>query len=137
MGHSCSPILPIGPYRLTVTAPSFQTYAQSGITLQVGNNVQVNAALTLGSVSQSVEVVAGAAMVETQNTSISEVIDERRILDLPFERGFEQATDLILLAGAPVFPATAARPVLDHSRLRHCHRGFHFRWTGERQQLSA
>jgi len=105
-GSFVLPNLPVGPYRLTVTAPSFQTYAQSGIVLQVGGNVQVNAALTLGSVSQSVEVTANAAMVETTQTSIAEVIDEKRIMELPLNG--RQATDLILLAGGADVPASAA-----------------------------
>ena len=87
------PNLPVGPYRLEVTAPSFSTYVQSGITLQVGNNVQINVALQLGAVTQEVQVSANAAMVETQDTSISEVIDQRRIIDLPLNG--RQATDLI------------------------------------------
>src|SRR5262249_35576964 len=36
------PNLPVGPYRLEVSSPAFNTYVQSGILLQVGNNVQVN-----------------------------------------------------------------------------------------------
>ena len=105
-GSYMLPNLPVGPYRITVTAPSFKSYTQSGITLQVGNNVQINAALTLGAITQSVEVSANAAMVETQNTSVSEVIDERRIMDLPLNG--RQATDLILLAGGADVPAGAA-----------------------------
>jgi hypothetical protein len=105
-GSFVLPNLPVGPYRLTITAQSFQTYTQTGIVLQVGNNVQVNATLTLGSLSQSVEVVANAAMVETTQTSIAEVIDARRIMELPLNG--RQATDLILLAGGADVPATAA-----------------------------
>jgi len=105
-GSYMLPNLPVGPYRITIMAPSFKSYTQSGITLQVGNNVQINAALTLGAVTQSVEVSANAAMVETQNTSVSEVIDERRITDLPLNG--RQATDLILLAGGADVPAGAA-----------------------------
>jgi hypothetical protein len=37
------PNLPIGPYRVEVSAGAFKTYVQTGIVLQVGNNVQVNA----------------------------------------------------------------------------------------------
>jgi Carboxypeptidase regulatory-like domain len=77
------PNLPIGPYKLEVSAPSFSTYVQSGISLQVGNNVQVNVSLQLGTVSQEVQVAANAAMVETQETAISEVVDQRRIVELP------------------------------------------------------
>src|SRR5947208_1750940 len=69
--------LPVGPYRFESVAPSFSTYVQSGITLQVGNNIQVNAVLQVGKVTDTVTVSAAAAMVETQDTSISQVIDQR------------------------------------------------------------
>jgi hypothetical protein len=105
-GSFVLPNLPVGPYRLTIAAASFSTYVQSGILLQVGNNVQVNATLAIGAVTQTIEVSANAAMVETQNTSVSEVIDQQRIMDLPLNG--RQATDLILLAGGADVPATAA-----------------------------
>jgi Carboxypeptidase regulatory-like domain len=105
-GSFVLPNLPVGPYRLTIAAASFSTYVQSGILLQVANNVQVNATLAIGAVTQTIEVSANAAMVETQNTSVSEVIDEQRIMDLPLNG--RQATDLILLAGGADVPATAA-----------------------------
>src|SRR5580704_8254251 len=41
-GSYVLPNLPVGPYSIEVTAPSFSGYLQSGIVLQVGNNVQVN-----------------------------------------------------------------------------------------------
>jgi Carboxypeptidase regulatory-like domain len=105
-GSYVLPNLAVGPYRLEITASSFSNYVQSGITLQVGNNVQINAALEVGTVTQNVQVSANAAMVETQNTSVSEVIDQRRIIDLPLNG--RQATDLILLSGGASVPAGAA-----------------------------
>jgi len=105
--------LPVGPYRLEVNSPSFSTYIQSGITLQVGNNVQINVALQVGAVTQDVKVTADAAMVETQDTSVSQVIDQRRIIDLPLNG--RQVTDLILLSGgANVPPNAASRVVTTH-----------------------
>ena len=107
------PNLPIGPYKLEVSAPSFSTYLQSGISLQVGNNVQINVALQVGAVSQEVQVSANAAMVETQDTAISEVVDQRRIVELPLNG--RQATDLILLSGgASVAPGAAGRFITTH-----------------------
>src|SRR5262249_39774686 len=44
--------LPVGSYTVLVTAPSFSTYVQNGIVLQVGQNVQINIPLSLGAVSQ-------------------------------------------------------------------------------------
>ena len=112
-GSYVLPNLPIGPYRFEVSAPSFSAYVQSGITLQVGNNVQINVTLQVGAITQEVQVSANAAMVETQDTSISEVIDQRRIVDLPLNG--RQATDLILLAGgASVPPNSAGRFITTH-----------------------
>jgi len=91
-GSYVFPNLPVGPYTLEVAGQQFRNYVQSGIVLQVGNNVQVNIALQVGALAQEMDVAANAAMVETQDTAISEVIDQRRIIDLPLNG--RQATDL-------------------------------------------
>src|SRR6266478_3902400 len=56
------------------------------------------------------QAVANAAMVETEDTSISQVVDQRRIVDLPLNG--RQATDLILLSGGAVIPPNAASRVI-------------------------
>jgi hypothetical protein len=109
-GSFVLPGLPVGGYSLQVTANGFRKYTQTGLVLQVGQNVQVNVPLTVGSVSQEVQVSADAAMVETQDTSISEVIDHQRIVDLPLNG--RQATDLILLSGGAAMPPNAASRVV-------------------------
>jgi hypothetical protein len=112
-GSYVLPNLPIGPYSLEVTAPAFNNYVQSGIILQVGNNVQINVALQVGAVNQEMRVSANAAMVETQDTTVSEVVDQRRIIDLPLNG--RQATDLILLSGgATVAPNAPGRVATTH-----------------------
>jgi hypothetical protein len=92
------PNLPIGPYQLQVSKAGFTTYVQTGIVLQVNTNPVINASLKVGSVSEQVEVSAGAAMVETQTTGIGQVIDQQRVVELPLNG--RQATSLIFLAGA-------------------------------------
>ncbi len=89
--------LPVGPYRLEAALPGFRTYARTGITLQVGSNPTVNIDLEIGQVSETVEVQADAALVETRNTGISQVIDNVRVLELPLNG--RQVTELILLSG--------------------------------------
>src|SRR5437764_423833 len=64
-GSYALPNLAVGPYRLEVSAQAFSTYIQSGIILQVGNNVRINVPLQVGAVNQEVQVSANAAMVET------------------------------------------------------------------------
>ncbi len=109
-GEYVLPNLPIGPYRIEVTASGFSNYVQSGIILEVANNVQINVALQLGSVTQEMHVSANAAMVETQDTSISQVVDQRRIVDLPLNG--RQVTDLIVLSGGAAIPPNAASRVI-------------------------
>jgi hypothetical protein len=98
--------LPIGPYRLEATLPGFRNYAQTGIVLQVGSNPVVNVTLQVGQVTETVEVQANAALVETRTTGVGTVIENQRILELPLNG--RQATDLIFLAGAAV--QTGASP---------------------------
>jgi hypothetical protein len=99
-GHYTLPNLPVGPYRLEVQADGFKSYIQSGITLQVGNSVQINVVLQLGSLSESVSVTAAGAMIETKENAVAQVIDQKRIVDLPLNG--RQPTQLIVLSGAAV-----------------------------------
>jgi hypothetical protein len=100
------PDLPVGPYQLNVTASGFSTYQQSGIVIQVGNNLRVDVKLSVGGVTQTVQVTAGASMVQTEDQSISQVIDRQRTIDLPLNG--RQATQLILLT-----PGAQAAPLGD------------------------
>src|SRR5436189_5856893 len=98
--------LPIGPYRLEASLPGFRTYVQNGIVLQVNSNPVINATLEVGQVSETVEVQANAALVETRNTAVGQVIENQRILELPLNG--RQVTDLVVLAGSAVQTGTAS-----------------------------
>ena len=91
------PNLPIGPYLVEVSKDGFNKYAQTGIVLQVQANVTVDAAMKLGSVNEQVLVQADAAMVETQSTAVGQVVDNKRVLELPLNG--RNATELVFLAG--------------------------------------
>jgi hypothetical protein len=75
--------LPPGGYRLEVSSPGFKTYTQTGITLQVGSNTSLNVRMQIGAVTESVEVVGNANMVETKESTIGQVVDSERMVDLP------------------------------------------------------
>ncbi|QHN03279.1 carboxypeptidase regulatory-like domain-containing protein [Granulicella sp. WH15] len=92
--------LPVGPYKLEVSAPGFQTYVQSGIVLRVNDNVELDATLTVGEVNERVEVQANISMVQTQQNTISQVIDGRRIAEMPLNG--RDPTQLITISGAAV-----------------------------------
>lgn len=92
--------LAIGPYRLEVSKSGFATYIQTGIVLQVATNPTIDVALSVGAVSQTVQVEANATQVETENTSLGTVIENQRIIDLPLNG--RQATDLIQLTPSTI-----------------------------------
>ncbi|HYR84010.1 MAG TPA: carboxypeptidase regulatory-like domain-containing protein [Terriglobia bacterium] len=100
--------LPVGRYRLEATLPGFRTYAQTGIILQVGGNPTVNIVLEVGQLSETVEVQADAALVETRSTGVGQVIDNLRVTELPL--GGRQLTELIILSGAAVGGGTQNSP---------------------------
>jgi hypothetical protein len=75
--------LPIGPYQLGVRFPGFRAYVQNGIVLQVNANPVVNVTLTLGQIVEAVTVQANATSVDTRNMGVGQVMDNKRILDLP------------------------------------------------------
>jgi hypothetical protein len=92
--------LPIGPYQIEVSAGGFKSFVQSGIELEVGNRLSVPVTLQIGSVSQEVVVNSSASQVDTEKTSISEVVSERSINALPLNG--RVATQLVLLTGTAV-----------------------------------
>ena len=97
-GHYALLELPVGPYRLEVQVSGFKDYVESGLELQVNNNIQINVSMQVGSVSERVEVQANASLVETRENSVSAMVDQQRINDLPLNG--RQATQLILTLGA-------------------------------------
>ena len=53
------------------------------VALQVAQTVSVNATLQVGSVTESIAVHAGRRFLETSDASLSQVIDDKRLLELP------------------------------------------------------
>src|SRR5262245_30111446 len=106
-GRYTIPNLPVGPYRLEASLPGFRTYVQTGIVLQVNSNATIPVTLAVGQVTESVQVEANAAAVETVSTGVGTVVDSQRVVDLPLNG--RQLSQLITLAGgANEFVPTSA-----------------------------
>ena len=75
--------LPNGDYNVRIEADGFKAYVQQGVNVQVDENRQANAVLELGSVTESVEVAAELVQVETRSGALREVVDSKRIVELP------------------------------------------------------
>ncbi|MGB9067970.1 MAG: carboxypeptidase regulatory-like domain-containing protein [Candidatus Acidiferrales bacterium] len=92
------PSLPLGPYRLEVKKEGFATYVQTGIVLEVASAPTIDPVLQVGAVSQSVQVEAAVAMVETSSTGVGQVVNSQDVVELPLNG--REVTQLITLAGA-------------------------------------
>ena len=96
-GAYALPSLPIGPYRMEVKKEGFSTFVQAGIVLQVDTSPTIDPVLTVGAVSQAVEVEAAATMVESHSSGVGQVVNQQQVVDLPLNG--RQVTQLITLAG--------------------------------------
>ena len=96
-GRYTFPNLPVGHYQLEISSPGFKTYIQKGIELLVASNRNISATLQVGSVSESIQVTADAAAVETKENSIAQVVETRRLLDLPLNG--RNLTQLLTITG--------------------------------------
>ena len=119
--------LAVGPYKFEATLPGFRTYVQTGIVLEVNTQPVINPTLTVGQVSEQVEVQANATLVETRSTAVGEVIENQRILELPLNG--RQVTDLITLSNGAVQIAQANHGTYQEGVLILIAGGQNFGWS--------
>ena len=105
-GSYVLPNLPLGPYRVEAALSGFRTYAQAGIVLQINSNPVINPVMDVGQVSETVDVQANAAQVETRGVGVGQVIENTRIIELPLNG--RNVQDLITLSGAAVQQGTTS-----------------------------
>jgi hypothetical protein len=94
-GHYFMPTLKPGNYTLSVTASGFGEFTESGVTLLVAQVQTQNVSLKVGNASESVEVSAQTALLNTTDASLGTVIPEQQVTDLPLNgRQFSQLLQL-------------------------------------------
>ena len=85
-GYYIVPQLQVGgPYSVTIVAPGFEKFTQSGLTLNVNDNRDVDAKLTIGTGNTTVSVSASALQVETSDTQIKQVMTAEQLEEVPLE----------------------------------------------------
>ncbi len=99
-GYYSIPLLPPGNYGITVLKEGFKPISRSGINLKVDQTARIDFVLEVGDVTQNVSVVAETAMVTTDSGALKQVIDQRRIVDLPLNG--RNAEDLVFLAAGAI-----------------------------------
>ena len=89
------PNLPPGPYRLQVSKVGFKTLVKPDIVLNVQDALSVNFTLPVGAVFETMTIEGGAPLVNTENASVSTVVDRQFAENLPMNgRSFQSLIDL-------------------------------------------
>lgn len=82
-GSYVVPLLPPGNYRVTVQADGFKPLERRGLSLAVDQVVRLDFALQIGQMTESVNVTAETPRVDQETSSLGQVIDNKRIVEMP------------------------------------------------------
>jgi hypothetical protein len=82
-GNYVLPSLPVGTYEVSTSAVGFKSEIRSGVVLRVGDRARVDFTLEVGVVQQKLEVQAETPLVQADSSGLGEVVENRRITELP------------------------------------------------------
>jgi outer membrane receptor protein involved in Fe transport len=106
-GYYTVPLLLPGEYRIGVQREGFKSMLRSGVVLSVDQRAEIDFTLEIGGVTERVEVQAAAPQLNTVEASQGQVIENKRIVDLPLNgRTYD---DLALLSAGTVQPLSNSR----------------------------
>lgn len=103
-GEYTVPALPAGAYQMDVTKAGFKAERVSNVQLLVGVPASVVVTLQVGQTSDTVEVTAGASLVQAETADVSTNLSGRQLTDLPFAT--RNAVELLVNAPGTSTPTT-------------------------------
>src|SRR5215831_2902866 len=82
-GEILAPLLPIGQYEVSAEFTGFKRQSVSGILLRVDQTVSLPIQLETGSLSETVQVEGRAPLLEAETSSLGQVIENKKVVDMP------------------------------------------------------
>jgi len=82
-GYYNIPALTPGRYEVTIAKSGFNTVRQSGVELAVQQTARLDVTLQVGAVAETVEVTAQAALLDSENATVGQVIANKQVTELP------------------------------------------------------
>jgi hypothetical protein len=86
-GAYVAPLLIPGTYRIIGERPGFKKFIQGSVKLGVNDNLQIDIRLEVGDVTQSVDVMASAPLVQSADASMGLTIGTKELADFPIAQG--------------------------------------------------
>ncbi len=77
------PLLPPGSYTISVATPNFKKELRTGIVLQIGQSLDLNFQLTVGSASETISVTSQEPLTATESAAVGTVIDNEKVIEIP------------------------------------------------------
>ena len=82
-GNYTVPNLLVGTYTVKIEATGFAAYTRTSVQVQAAQVVEVNAELAIGVAAQTIQVQAGADLVQVQSSQLSKSFDYKMVAELP------------------------------------------------------
>jgi hypothetical protein len=82
-GFYTAPTLPVGRYKVSAAKTGFSNAEVPEIKLDVAQTARLDFTLKTGTVTESIEVTAAAALIDSETTTVGQVISNKRIVELP------------------------------------------------------
>ncbi len=95
------PNLSPGTYRLEVSAQGFKKVVKDGVVMTAAATVRVDARLEVGQITETVEVRADIAQVQTENARITTAVQNKLVDELPLVVGGALRSPFDLVSVAP------------------------------------
>jgi hypothetical protein len=87
-GQYRTPPLQSGEYKLDIDSPDYKHFSETGIVLDIGSVRQINASLSLGQVSDAIEVQATTEeLLQKSDSTVGTVLTTQQIEELPLNGG--------------------------------------------------
>src|SRR5205807_5032213 len=104
--------MPLGDYQISAEIAGFQKKITSGLNLQVDQTAVIRIVLEPGAVTQQVEVTSAAPLLDAQTSSIGQVIENKRIIELPLNGRNPFALGLLAGGTTPFYGLTTNLPFI-------------------------
>lgn len=86
-GYFQVPYLIAGSYKITVELQGFKRYVREGIDVRIADRLELDIVLEVGGTVEEVTVKGETPLLETTNASLGNVVDARRVSELPTPHG--------------------------------------------------
>ena len=95
--------MPVGDYQVEARSEGFSTFASEIFRLDADQNRRISAALEIGQVTEIITVEGAVTQVDTESATLKEIVDERRITELPLN-GRNPVQLILLVPGVNTGP---------------------------------